>query len=147
MTIECKVCSSDVEPNAQFCGECGSSKDDATSGMTCCRCRVNLPLDRKKYVLRERSGCLVDDYEYCKECYKAKLSERAKWNEIENEARKTAGARCNECKKPFTGFFRKKRFAVAAPWDLTTDYYCEDCYLALPKNEKLDDSNDFDPWL
>jgi hypothetical protein len=145
MTSECKFC--DYESNAPFCNECGSSKNDATSGITCCGCRVNLPPNKKSYILSQREGCLFFSYEYCKECYEAELNARAEREQIYVEAEKAARAQCKECRKPFPGFFRKKRFAVAAPWGLTRDYYCEDCSLALPKNEKLDNSNDFDPWL
>ena len=132
MIFTCKSCWSNVEPNAQFCGECGS-------GMTCYNCHAKLSQDRKNYVLSELSGCLVSSYEYCKECYKAKLIERAKWHQIYKEDKKIARARCNECNKPFTGIFRKKRYAVKGHGIMRspTKYFCRDCFLALPKS---------DPW-
>ena len=160
MTFECKVCGSNLEPNARFCA-CGSSKDaievitlkDISEGIklgkTCCRCRVDLSPNKRIYHLSESSGCLVFSLEYCKECYKAELIERAKQKQIDEEAEKIARARCNKCEKPFPGLFRKKRFAVNAHWGLTRDYYCKDCFQALPKNEILDDPNDrltSDPW-
>ena len=152
MTFECKLCGSNLEPNAQFCAECGSSKDAYEGiklGKTCCRCHVHLPPNKRNYVLGESQGCLRYDFEYCKECYKAELIERAKQKQIFVEAEKIARARCNKCEKPFPGIFRKKRFAVNAHWGLTRDYYCKDCFQALPKNEILYDTNDrltSDPW-
>ena len=132
MIITCESCWSNVDPSAQFCGECGS-------GMTCYNCHAKLSQDRKNYVLSELSGCLVSSYEYCKECYKAKLIERAKWHQIYKEDKKIARARCNECNKPFTGIFRKKRYAVKGHGIMRspTKYFCRDCFLALPKS---------DPW-
>jgi hypothetical protein len=163
MTFECKLCGSNLEPNAQFCAECGSSKvgfevitlKDVSEviklGETCYRCRVDLSPNKKIYHLSESSGCLRFDREYCKECYKAALIERKKWKQIYNEEQKAARAQCKECKEPFTGIFRKKRFAVdaGAISRITRDYYCKDCFLALPKNEILDKKKDFfasDPW-
>jgi hypothetical protein len=163
MTFECKLCGSNLEPNAQFCAECGSSKvgfevitlKDVSEviklGETCYRCRVDLSPNKKIYHLSESSGCLRFDREYCKECYKAALIERKKWKQIYNEEQKAARAQCKECKEPFTGIFRKKRFAVEAfaISRITRDYYCKDCFLALPKNEILDKKKDFfasDPW-
>ena len=160
MTFECKLCGSNLEPNARFC-VCGSSKDaievitlkDISEGIklgkTCCRCHVNLPPNKKNYVLREFQGCLFYDFEYCEDCYEAKLIERAKQEQIDEEAEKIARARCSKCEKPFSGIFRKKRFAVNGHWPLTRDYYCKDCFQALPKNEILYDPNDrltSDPW-
>jgi hypothetical protein len=117
--------------------------------MSCCGCRIKLSSNQKIYRLSESSGCLVYSSEYCKQCYEARLIEKAKWEQIYKEEEKAARAQCKECRKPFPGLFRKKRFAVGAPWGQTRDYYCEDCFLALPKNEKLDDPNErntFDPW-
>ena len=164
MTFECKLCGSNLEPNAQFCAECGSHKDASEGiklkdvsdviklGETCWRCRVDLSPNKRIYHLSESGGCLRFDREYCKECYKAALIERKKWKQIYEEEQKAARAQCKECKKPFTGIFRKKRFEViefAAMSRITRDYYCKDCFQALPKNEILDDSNDrltSDPW-
>ena len=74
----------------------------------------------------------------------AELVERAKRKQIYEAEERAARAQCKECRKPFPGIFRKKRYAVAAAWGLTRDYYCEDCFLALPKNEKLDDPEERD---
>ena len=172
MTFECKLCGSNLEPNARFC-VCGSSKDaievitlkDISEGIklgeTCWRCRVDLSPNKRIYHLSESGGCLRFDREYCKECYKAALIERKKWKQIYEEEQKAARAQCKECKKPFTGIFRKKRFAVDAGAfsGRTRDYYCKNCFLALPKNkncflalpknETLDKKKDFfasDPW-
>jgi len=157
MGLKCIWCSSKLEPNALFCGECGSSEDVAErlecgtnpekNELVCNGCRIKLSPNMKIYHLSESSGCLVYSREYCKECYEAELNARAKRQQIYKEEEKAARVQCKECRKPFPGFFRKKRFAVAAPWGLTRDYYCEGCFLALPKNKKLDNSNDFDPWL
>ena len=147
MTSECKFCDYYFESNAPFCNKCGSSKDDATPGMTCCSCRVNLPPNKKYYTLRQREGCLSYNYEYCKQCYEAELIRRAEREQIYKEEEKAARAQCKECRKPFPGIFRKKRYQANSLGDLTRDYYCEDCFLALPKKEKLDDTNNFDPWL
>ena len=128
MSFNCKSCWSKMEPSAQVCGQCGSS-------VTCDNCQVNLPPDKKRYALMSRSGCLVYERNYCKECYKAKLIERATWDQIDKEARKTARARCENCKKPFTGIFRKSRHAVKGHGVMPspTEYFCKDCFLALPK--------------
>ena len=160
MGHKCIWCSSNMEPNALFCGECGS-REDVADGLECgtnpeknelvCNgCRIQLSSPEKIYHLSERSGCLVYSLEYCKNCYEARLIEQAKWKQIYKEEEKAARAQCKECRKPFPGIFRKKRFALErSSWDLTRDYYCEDCFLALPKKEKLDDPNErnsFDPW-
>jgi hypothetical protein len=152
MTFECKLCGSNLEPNAQFCAECGLSNDASKGiklGKTCCRCHVTLAPNKKNYVLSESSGCLRYDLDYCEECYEAELIERAKQKQIYEEAEKAAKAQCTKCGKPFPGIFRKKRYTVNAHWGLTRDYYCKDCFQALPKNEILDDPNDrlaSDPW-
>jgi hypothetical protein len=100
----------------------------------------------KIYHLSESSGCLVYSSEYCKGCYEAELIERAKREQIYKEEEKAARAQCKECRKPFPGIFRKKRYQANSLGDLTRDYYCKDCFLALPKNEKRNDPNNFDPW-
>ena len=154
MTFECKLCGSNLEPNGQFCAECGLSKDAPEGiklGKTCCRCHVNLPTSKKNYVLSESSGCLRYDFDYCEECYEAKLIEQAKWKQIYEAEEKAAKAACHNCRKPFPGIFRKKRFTVDALnlAGLVRDYYCEDCFIALPKSEILDKKKDFftsDPW-
>ena len=151
MTLECKSCGSNVESSAQFCGGCGSSKDAAENlfgndcaelvcGLTCFNCHVNLPPNKKRYLLMSTGGCIRHEREYCKECYKAKLIERAKWDQIDKEAKKTARARCNECNKPFTGILRKKRYAVKGHGIMRspTKYFCRDCFLALPKDNPWD---------
>lgn len=158
MTFECKLCGSNLEPNARFC-VCGSSKDaievitlkNNSEGIklekTCCRCHVHLPPNKRNYVLGESQGCLRYDFEYCEECYRAELIERAKQKQIDEAAEKIARARCNRCEKPFPGIFRKKRFAVNAHWGL---YYCKDCFQSLLKNEILYDPNGrltSDPWV
>lgn len=154
MSPRCIWCGSNLEPNTEFCGECGSSKD-VVEGLECrtsqennesvCNgCRIKLSSNEKIYHLSESSGCLVYDLEYCKECYEAELVERAKRKQIYEAEERAARAQCKECRKPFPGIFRKKRYAVAAAWGLTRDYYCEDCFLALPKNEKLDDPEERD---
>ena len=121
--------------------------EERLRGMSCCRCRVDLSPNMKIYHLSESSGCLVYSNEYCKECYEAELIERAKWKQIYKEEEKAARAQCKECRKPFPGIFRKKRYQANSLGDLTRDYYCEDCFLALPKNEKLDEPRDVsDPW-
>ena len=142
MSLECKSCGSNVESSAQFCDGCGSSKDASEGiklGKTCCRCHVHLPPNKRKYVLGESQGCLRYDFEYCEECYRAELIERAKQKQIDEAAEKIARARCNECNKPFTGIFRKKRYAVKGHGIMRspTKYFCRDCFLALPKS---------DPW-
>ena len=156
MKVKCIWCGSNLEPNPGFCGECGSSEDVAErlecgtrpekNELVCNGCRIKLSSNERIYHLSESSGCLVYSLEYCKGCYEAKLIEQAKWKQIYKEEEKAARAQCKECRKPFPGFFRKKRFTVAAPWGRTRDYYCQDCFLALPKNEKLDDLTNFDPW-
>ena len=156
MKVKCFWCGSNLEPNAGFCGECGSSENVAErlecgtrpekNELVCNGCRIKLSSNERIYHLSESSGCLVYSLEYCKGCYEAKLIEQAKWKQIYKEEEKAARAQCKECRKPFPGFFRKKRFTVATPWGQTRDYYCQDCFLALPKNEKLDDLNNFDPW-
>ena len=87
-----------------------------------------------------RGGCLVDELEYCKECYKAELIERANRKEMYEEAAKAAKAECNKCRKPFTGIFRKKRYAVKGHGNMRnpTEFLCKDCFLALPKNDPWD---------
>ena len=150
MTLECKSCGSNVESSAQFCDRCGSSKDAAENlfdndcagivrGLTCFDCHVNLPPGKKRYLLMSTGGCIRHEREYCKECYKAKLIERAKWHQIDKEDKKIARARCNECNKPFTGIFRKKRYAIKGHRNMRnpTQFFCKDCFLALPKS---------DPW-
>jgi hypothetical protein len=133
MIFTCESCWSNVDANAQFCGECGSD-------MTCYNCHVKLSQDRKNYVLSERSGCLVSSNEYCKECYKAKLIERANRKEMYEEAAKAAKAECNKCRKPFMGILRKKRYAVKGHGIMRnpTEYFCKDCFLALPKSDPWD---------
>jgi hypothetical protein len=156
MTFECKVCGSNMEPNARFC-VCGTSEDVAArlecgtrpekNELVCNRCRIKLSSSENIYNLSESSGCLVYYLEYCKECYKAELIERATQNKIYKEEEKAARARCKKCEKPFPGIFRKKRYQANSLGDLTRDYYCKDCFLALPKNEKLDEPRDVsDPW-
>jgi hypothetical protein len=157
-----------MEPNARFC-VCGTSEDVAAgqvritlgdvlrygtrpekNELVCNRCRIKLSSSENIYNLSESSGCLVYDLEYCKECYKAELIERATQNKIYKEEEKAARARCKKCEKPFPGIFRKKRFTVdARRAGLVRDYYCEDCFIALPKSEILDKKKDFftsDPW-
>ena len=150
MDFHCKSCGSDVEPSAQFCGECGSNKDSAEKlfynefgeimSPTCYECHVYLPPNKKRYLLMSRGGCLVDELEYCKECYKAELIERANRKEMYEEAAKAAKAECNKCRKPFTGIFRKKRYAVKGHGNMRnpTEFLCKDCFLALPKNDPWD---------
>ena len=66
---------------------------------------------------------------------------------LEDTIERAARAQCKECRKPFPGIFRKKRYQANSLGDLTRDYYCDDCFLALPKNEKLDEPGDVsDPW-
>ena len=144
MIITCESCWSNVDPSAQFCGECGS-------GMTCYNCHAKLSQDRKNYVLSERSGCLVSSNEYCKECYKAELIERANRKEMYEEAAKAVKAECNKCRKPFTGIFRKKRYAVKGHRNMRnpTEFLCKDCFLALPKDDPWDgppEKNASDLW-
>jgi len=154
MTFECKLCGSNLEPNARFC-VCGTSEDVAAglecgtrpekNELVCNRCRIKLSSSENIYNLSESSGCLVYDLEYCKECYKAELIKRATQNKIYKEEEKAARARCKKCENPFPGIFRKKRFTVDALnlTGLVRDYYCEDCFIALPKSEILDKKKDF----
>jgi hypothetical protein len=145
MKVKCIWCGSKLEPNAGFCGECDTGPEK--NELACNGCRIKLSSNEKIYHLSESSGCLVYSSEYCKECYEAALIERAKREQIYKEEEKAARAQCKECRKPFPGIFRKKRYQANSLWDLTRDYYCEDCFLALPKNEKLDEPGDVsDPW-
>jgi hypothetical protein len=145
MKDKCIWCGSKLEPNAGFCGECSTGPEK--NELVCNRCRIKLSSNEKIYHLSESSGCLVYSSEYCKECYEAELIERAKWKQIYKEEEKAARAQCKECRKPFPGIFRKKRYQANSLGDLTRDYYCEDCFLALPKIEKLDEPRDVsDPW-
>ena len=145
MKDKCIWCGSKLEPNAGFCGECDTGPEK--NELICNGCRIELSPNMKIYHLSESSGCLVYSSEYCKECYEAALIERAKREQIYKEEEKAARAQCKECRKPFPGIFRKKRYQANSLGDLTRDYYCEDCFLALPKNEKLDEPRDVsDPW-
>ena len=104
-------------------------KDDPTAG-----CPKDLPKDPK-------NTCEKTKNEY------DALIEQAKRDQIYKEEEKAARAQCKGCRKPFPGIFRKKRYQANSLGDLTRDYYCKDCFLALPKNEKLDEPRDVsDPW-